>query len=369
MTDHHGTVSYDDGSADAKTEYQLILTFGLPIDVAEQLGDAAVDLTVDRADPDAVLAMLDGSRFTPADLRSRALVAVSEDADPAAVTMLYAALLGFAARHLDVASRAGVIGSAALHGAAARRAKDERPDDRDEVLHVVAEGAETGVAPAVTLAPGSTAGGVDAETATRIRFAKRVVLHPTDSVMTTLPLLLITAGLRRRGAHDRLPDLLAGGDGDVEGAEGVWSLDALRQRAGESRRSQRGYDADALAPQTAPTRRQQRLREAAGVAVEDALRLLGSRFNEEAGAWHCPRPERHARGDRNPSTRINDGMVRCFGVNCDAEYLDPVRLAADALSVTPDEAAEVLLRPDDELSRARLQLRRQEQPSLAPLPG
>lgn len=330
-------------TASAHTAYQLVLACGSHSGSLAADNVAVGDVTPASADPQAVIDRLRALDLHPADLRSQVLVVFADDVTSEIALMVYSALIGFAARRLDVATRTGVLHADRLHDATIGAVADlQRPTDRADVVELGGSGPSAEEHEWVAVDPDAPLGFLTASGAQRLRYAREVRLTAPDGFTTALPVLLAVAAVRYRNDHDRLPTLVVD---DV-----VVDLDGLRQQGAQLRRELRSYVLpDVPAEPAEPSPRRQRLADAAAVPVTDALRLLGAQYNEAAEAWHCPRPERHRNGDASPSTRIDvdANLVRCYGRGCDREPVDPVRLVADTLAVSPDEAADVLLGPAD----------------------
>jgi len=307
------------------------------------------DITPADPTPESTLEALTVSGLSAADLRTRVLLIVDPSYRDKAVLM-YAALSGFAGRRIDFTDLTEVVDARSVHARAVEAPDLGKPDELPEFVQVGAIHLEHPAGCLMELDE------VTEENATLVRYARHARLVLGDrSVKQSLLLLLAMAGLRVRNGGDRMP-LLADNaepfqptvtDGDDEEAlvvvSGGVDLDALRRAASEIRRSRRTDDRGVIVERVPETVRQARLSSAAAVPAEVVLERLGSYRNEETGFWRCPRPERHKNGDANPSTRVSDGLVRCF--RCDLEAADVLRLVADCQGVSPDEAADWLLAP------------------------
>ena len=317
--------------------YQVCLYVGEAPPVSDGL--KAVDLTPARVDADAVLEALVASKLTPADLRARVVVKVGGDARGAVA--VYAALLGFAGRRLDVTDGQRVVNAADLEEGA-RQLKDAgRPETLPAQIQV-------GPVTHPQLLSIDTRSALSPVSVSAIRFARRVRFVPAagpSPALDAVAQLVVLAAVRVRGSNDRLPYLVEGTEPappeeDPTAVSGL-CLDTLRRAGVELRHTLRADDAGEVAEKAAISARQRELMAASAVPVETALTLLGATQDANTGLWHCPRPDRHTHGDANASMRVVRGKVQCF--RCDDERVDALRLAMDVLGAVPDEAAEWLL--------------------------
>lgn len=307
-----------------------------------------VELCPSAATPEAVLEALAASDLTPPDFRSDAVVSL--DCDPRTATLVYAAVLGFAQRRVDVVADGRIIQAASVDRLARAVPDAGKPEPVPTQVQVGAVAhAEI---PSVLFSAK-----VDPAQASAVRFARRVRFAPSGSASETLAQFLVLAGIRARGPLDRFPFLVVGDepsppqDAPLEVA-GV-CLDTLRAQAVSLRRSHRTGDRGAIVLPPDPSPRRDLLNAAGMVPIEDALALLGGRQNQETGLWHCPRPDRHTNGDANASMRTVKGLVRCY--RCDGERVDALRLAMDVLGASPDAAARWLLERHEVQASAQLE--------------
>lgn len=326
-----------------KHPYQLALIAGETVDAVEGVADSAVNITPagDGTRAERVIEGLRRSGVTPADLRARTLLVSSMDvADTLAV---YAAVVGFAGRHVDVLTAAGIAQIERITQAGRGTADAGKPDARHDAVVI---GGDDAVADSVRAElaraadeRGDDAGefsvltlevlpdaGADAAEAGTIRWAKRVRLVLPDALDVALTRFAYVAGLRWRRGQERLPSLVDGTD-----------LDGIRQEAGALRRSMRAAGTE-ITDTTEITDRQGVLSAAAAVPIDQVLAALGS--VTDGKLWQCPRPARHTHGDATPSLRVENNKVCCY-VD-DAEWVDPLRLVMTALGTGPDEAADLL---------------------------
>jgi hypothetical protein len=347
----------------APRPYQVCLYVGPSAPVLADV--RVVDLTPADDTPAAVLARLRESALNPADLRSRVLFVADGDASYRDRTlMVYAALLGFARRRLDVAF--GVDAEALVMAdfdVALRKTADAgRPETA--IAQVQVGGPVRTDLPYVDISDGFT----PAKTSL-LRYARRLRFVPAPVLGHALPQLVAIAALRARGESDKLPYLCTGSEpvpteDTVADVVGV-CLDTLRREGEDVRRSLRSENRDSIAAKAEPTLRAQRLVDADAVPVRDTLVRLGGRSKvvevaakpgtpeHEAGqtvpleVWHCPRPDRHTNGDATPSARITvtgaqgEGAFQCY--KCDRERTGSLRLVMDVRGCTVDEAADWLL--------------------------
>lgn len=292
------------------------------------VSDASLaDLTPKGADTDSVLAAISAAGLTAADLRTRTLFIAGPGPVERAVAV-YAAVCGFAGRHLDVSDLDEVTDVRSIHEPLLFPADVPRPESVPETMLVSAD---------------DVVGGLDPASLPLVHFAKKVVLGASAAVAATLEAVVMVAAIRRRGQLEKFPLLLPSNtplsEGDLEG--GLLDLDALRRAGAQLRRDRRIDDRATVVERLDRTERSQRLAEAAASPLEDVLSRLGSVRDEATGFYRCPRPERHRNGDATPSARLVDHGFRCF--RCDAEQVDALRLVMDVRSLGPDAAAEWLL--------------------------
>jgi hypothetical protein len=264
------------------------------------------------------------SLLTPPDLRSRAAVLVSDDL--AVTASVYAALVGFAARRLDLADTDTAVRAERTELRLELAWLEEIPEEATFELSSL----RSPLAPRRDDDEDSAAGLITAEEAARLALSRR--LSVTADGLPTLDALLRllrVASLRARTGTERLP-LLAAGEQTID-------LESYRRAGNEVRRRFTVRTDRPLAEAVEPSDRLGRLQAAASVPMPTVLGALGV-VQAETGRWHCPRPDRHRNGDRTASAKLNtQGRFQCL--RCDAEPVDPLRLVADCLGVGPDEAA------------------------------
>lgn len=338
-------------------EWAIVLTIG-EVDVEAYRQDCSqlVALEVDAPEVDAVAAAISAAGLGPADLRAKALLAVTDaDADRKMVLAVYSALCGFAGRRLDV-----MVGPDLLE-----------LSEFDRVLRSASDAGRPSVIPDIVQVGGpdrddvtrvDVTGGFTPENLSLIRFARRLRLVPADSTALTLTHLVAITAVRGRAGMERFPYLSDGtepavvADGEVPGID----LHALRRSGEDLRRQLRGDTRDAVADFVNPSPRSRAFVEAAAVDLDTVLGLLGSlpRVIEvpergddgaltgnmvEVEAWHCPKPQNHTNGDASPSARLLEGRdgkpgFRCF--RCLPERVDALRLVMWARDCSVDEAAD-----------------------------
>lgn len=328
--------------------YQLALVCGANLEVVSAVAESVVDLTPrDVTGPaeiaQGVLDALGRSNLIPADVRARAVLVA--DGDVTAALATYAAVVGFAGRHIDVALTGGVVHSERVWLAAANRTDSGKPERRHDLVQL---GQVRDDVPSFELTAPDPFVASSADELAEIRHARRARLVAPSTLVDAFLTFASVAGLRARRNQDRFPILAVAGDEPVEVADGepvpgLIDLDAIRQAAAAHRRSIRSYKADALAEPVALTDRQQKLRQAAAVPVADVLAALGCVTDGEL--WQCPRPLSHNHGDMTPSMRATDGRGRCY-VD-DPEWVDSLQLVMSACAASPDEAADLLLAGPD----------------------
>jgi len=292
------------------------------------VSDASLaNLTPKGSDPEAVLQAITAAGLTAADLRTRTLFIAGSGPVERAVAV-YAAVCGFAGRHLDLSDLDEVTDVRSIHEPLLFPADTPRPESVPESMLFSAEDVVNGLDPAAL---------------PLVHFAKKVVLGASVSVATTLEALVMLAALRRRGPVEKFPLLLPANtalpEGDLDA--GLLDLDALRRSGAQLRRDRRIDDRATIVDRVEPSARALRLVEAAVLPLEGVLARLGSACDEATGFYRCPRPERHRNGDATPSARLAEHGFRCF--RCDAEQVDALRLVMDVKGFGPDAAAEWLL--------------------------
>jgi len=288
---------------------------------------SVVNLTPQSADADAVLAAISAAGLSAADLRTRTLfIAGPGPVERAAA--VYAAVAGFAGRHLDVSDLDVVTDVRSIHEPLLFPADTPRPESVPESMLFSADDVLKGFDPAVL---------------PLVHFTKKAVLNASVSISTTLEALVMVAALRRRGPVEKFPYLLPNGtplpDGDLD--TGLIDLDGLRRAGAQLRRDRRIDDRATVVERLVPSPRVIRLAAAAALPLEEVLARLGSVRDDATGFYRCPRPERHRNGDATPSARLAEHGFRCF--RCDAEQVDALRLVMDVRGLAPDAAADWLL--------------------------
>ena len=288
---------------------------------------SVVNLTPKSSDADAVLAAITAAGLTAADLRTRTLF-IAGPGPVVRAAAVYAAVAGFAGRHLDVSDLDVVTDVRSIHDPLLFPADTPRPESVPESMLFSAD---------------DVVEGLDAASLPLVHFAKKVVLNASVSISTTLEALVMVAALRRRGPVEKFPHLLPNGTplpaGDLDA--GLIDLDGLRRAGAQLRRDRRIDDRATVVERLAPSPRAVRLAAAAALPLEEVLARLGSVRDDATGFYRCPRPERHRNGDATPSARLAEHGFRCF--RCDAEQVDALRLVMDVRGLAPDAAAAWLL--------------------------
>lgn len=162
-----------------------------------------------------------------------------------------------------------------------------------------------------------------------IRFAPNVTLLPGSPAELVSKFVFVSALRFRRTEH--FPNYLpAPGEEEIH-------LDKARRAGGKLRADTRPKVGNHLAPEADLPDRLRDMAAAGRVDIDKVMTALGAVHNTDEDRWHCPRPQRHTNGDRTPSMMMyDDNTTQCF--RCDAEHVDPVRLVADSLNITGDEA-------------------------------
>jgi hypothetical protein len=282
-----------------------------------------------------VLAAFSTSTIAPGDLRAETVCSL--EADRTTAILVYAALLGYAQRRVDVVTGGRIIDAGHIDSLARSIPDTGKPDPVPPQVQVgvVANPEVPSILFSSHLAPADAAS---------IRYARRVRFVPANEISAAITQLLVVCGLRARDHVDRFP-YLAVGDEPAAPAETPlqvpgFCLDTLRVAVLDIRRKHRSGDRNCIVPAVDDPVRRPLLEAASAVSIETALRLLGGRQNPDTGLWHCPRPQRHNNGDANASMRATKGLVRCY--RCDGERVDALRLTIDVLGLSPDDAAEWL---------------------------
>ncbi len=327
----------DDTRQSGESPYQLVFLHGLNADAATQIESRVVEVALTSPDYQEALSSLQNSALAPADTKTTALYMTSGPAD-VSVTM-YAALVGYSGRYIDVAVYPSIDRIAPLVATGRKIARsaeasvsEETPIRFDRVVIAPFEDSEYETVIYDVEDPLSS---LDLTAATKIRFARRVAIVLPDSVSTSFRLFAAIAGMRStKNRPDRMPDILLADRTLVE-------LETLRKDARALRHQLQLPTSEQLVARVEPDLINELLTQARVHPVEPVLRALGSVQGEDPDYWRCPRPERHLNGDKNPSTRVTDGKVRCFV--CDAEWVDPVALVMSIAKISPSEAAAFVL--------------------------
>lgn len=320
--------------------YQVCLYCGPNPPKAENM--TVINVTPKSSSPEDVLETLRTCGLTPADLRARTVFLA--EGDETTAMAVYAALIGFSNRRIDVASGSDLLDVAPIHEMAKRLEDEGKPLEPAEIVQVgVVHPDIPSVGAGTTLTEAQV---------TLIRYARHARFAPVgEGVISALSQLILVSGVRVRNNSDRLPVLVKGDEPipepESEEVVGI-DLDAIRREAIEFRRTQRFDERSAIVAPVEPSARQLALQEAAATPIEETLDRLGAQLDEETGLWHCPRPDRHTNGDANASLKVAKGLVRCY--RCDAEAVDSLRLTADTMGISVDEAA-VWLKSDARLPR------------------
>lgn len=179
----------------------------------------------------------------------------------------------------------------------------------------------------------------------RVFDARRLYITLPQDPAQAAGYFLALSGLRTSKDRARLPFLVSGSIEEEPERDSLGSSQPLDFRAaGAAFRSGQRLQAELHllpAESVTVTDRQKRLIQAAEVDIEKVMHALPKSRTEDGQKWHCPRPERHTNGDRNPSMRIDNNMTRCF--RCDGEWVDSLRIVVDATGLSPDQAADWIL--------------------------
>jgi hypothetical protein len=319
-------------SAETTPAYAVTLTVGAAVPDAHQ--GTVIDLTPDELTVESVVARVAQAGMTPADLRSRTVVIVG--GDPGAAVAVYATLIGFAGRYLDISDGTQQVEADQIVRSAASWPSSPRPE---QPLLLAQLGADHPQLVTVGLS-----GALQPDEVAVVSYSRRLRFVPATAAFPALLQLIAVAAIRRRGVDDRLPQLVAGDEPVTGSLKDAYSagldLEMLR-RAGQELRRRALPDRGSLVEPVTLDERQRRLLLAAEADIAETMIRLGARHNEDTGLWHCPRPDRHTNGDANASMKVSAGRTRCF--RCDTERVDPLRLTIDTLGCSVDEAADWLL--------------------------
>ena len=312
----------------SRTHLALFIgTTDRPATVEEIAAPRRVALNFPGCSPEEIVSTIADAGLSVRDFRSNVMAFVPADIDSLLWAAVHCALSTLAGR--AVPTRVGDETSDVEDmEERLRRERRVAPETIDPDLQV---GGSSDDVPVVTIAGTAT----DVRAAiNRIHFARRVTLAALASPIAMASMVSIVAAIRERNGHDRLPDVRRGDE--------VVNLGEIRKAAMVLRRQSPGSNAD-IAPAAEISDRLARIAEANSRDIEGTLRLLGTRQGPpEKNVWHCSRPERHTNGDRVPSMRQSNGMVRCM--RCDDEQIGPVRLVADTLHMSAEDAADHILR-------------------------
>lgn len=294
-----------------------------------------VEISPSEPTPQAVLEAFSVAPIAPGDLRAETVCSLETDRTTA--ILVYAALLGYAQRRVDVVTGGRIIDAGRIDSLARSIPDTGKPDPVPSQVQVgVVSNLEVpSILFSTQLAPADAA---------LIRYARRVRFAPAEELSAAITQLLVVCGLRARDQVDRFPYLVTGDEPAAPAETPLqvpgFCLDTLRADVLEIRRKHRSGDRKCIVPAVDDAVRRPLLEVASAVPIETALRLLGGRQNPDTGLWHCPRPQRHNNGDANASMRATKGLVRCY--RCDGERVDALRLTIDVLGLSPDDAAEWL---------------------------
>lgn len=294
-----------------------------------------IDVTPSSSKLEDVMEKLRTCGIKPADLRARTVFLAEGDVETAMA--MYAALIGFSSRRIDIASGSDLLDVTPIHESARRLEDTGKPEEPAELIQVGKIHPEL---------PSVGAGTVMTEDqVTLIRYARHARLAPVgEDMISVASQFILVSGMRVRNGGDRLPVLVKGDEPvPAEDSEEVLGLDldAIRREAIEYRKTQRFDERSAIVPKVEPSERQQHLIAASEKPIEETLERLGAQYDTETELWHCPRPSRHTNGDANASLKASKNLVRCY--RCDFEPVDSVRLVADVLECSADEAADWLM--------------------------
>lgn len=334
---HLAPSATDPAPADAsKSPYLLYIYVG---DGNPKLPGAisVVNITPSASTLEDTLSTLAAAALTAADLRTRTLFVAGPGSVERAV-LVYAALCGFAGRHLDFTDMLSVTDARAMHDSMLEVVDTGKPLVPDERL-VIVVGDSFDIAAELPI-----------DEFMKIRYTRQVLFVANQrSVRESLESLVTCNGIRARGTSERFPVMLPAHvhaefdlGQEVLPVECV-DLEVLRKQAAQLRRDRRIDDRGEIVAAEEVGSRCQKLIDASVVDPALILVRLGSVFNEETGFWRCPRPERHRNGDANPSARVQDNTFRCF--RCDLEHIDSLRLVMDTKGLCPDDAADWIAAP------------------------
>lgn len=325
-------------TASSAMPYQLVFLQGISPDKAAHLGNRVVSFALDSPDIEAALDIIRDPDLNTSDTKTTALFVTAGDISNALVA--YSATVGFAGRFLDVAAYPALERLSVLVATGRRIAREAeaglagtRPQRIDRLRIAPTAEPDTTTIVYNTDDPLQV---IDIHTAKRIRFARRVEVVPPDDMASAFRLFAAVAGLRSTvRADDRLPSLVVAGSD--AGQDTVVDLEALRSEARKLRHHLKLPDLAQLVEAPSDDPIHLRIAAARELPMAPVLIALGSQQAPTGDYWRCPRPARHANGDKNPSMKVADNRVRCFV--CDAEWVDPVALTMSVEHMAPTEAA------------------------------
>lgn len=258
----------------------------------------------------------------------------------------YAAVVGFTHRWVDAYADGSLLDMARLQLFTERIGDVARPDAHLPWAQAGGPAAEG--MPTVPFAPGPD-GQLDETTLRTVRYAARLRMVPPDSASAALTMLARVSALRFRGDTVwRLPVLSTGTEPPPmakqtrdQGAD----LELIRRAADLYRKEAvKDRETTEVMPvfQVSPLNR--RIAEANAADPVMLLRRLGG-TSQDGVVWTCPRD----RGDHgNAVLKVAaGGQVSCK--HCYPSKVGVVRLVADTLRLTPDEAAMYILNDSGDL--------------------
>ncbi|WP_406384505.1 SAV_2336 N-terminal domain-related protein [Streptomyces sp. NBC_01618] len=276
--------------------------------------------------------------LSPSDVATRILFIAPPG--PAAALPVYTAMVGFTHRWVDAHADGSTLDMAGLQLFTEHIGDVARPDAH--LPWAQAGGPPTDGMPTVPFAV-DPAARLDETTLRTVRYAARLRMVPPDSAAAALTMLARVAALRTRGDTEwRLPVLSTGTEpppvGKSTEGQGV-DLELIRKAADRFRKEAvKGRETTEVMPVPALSPLNRRIAEANAADPAVLLRRLGV-ASEDGVVWTCPRD----RGDHGDAVLkvTSQGQVSCK--HCYPSKVGLVRLVADTLRLTPDEAAAFIL--------------------------
>lgn len=267
------------------------------------------------------------AKINPIDLKSKTLINLSNNDNKDMVLSLYSFIVGYAGRRVDIAFDGNITKIDKLHNFARKKDDAGKIELQNEEIIVGDENSKDGKII-------NFKSEITQELVSIIRYSKKLIIKESNvSVQQELLQFIIISSLRIKDKAENLPSFCNSSGDNIE-------LDEFRKKGSEFKKRLRSIIDIEIIDRTALSERQLEIEKYDQTDIARVISFLGSKKNSELDLWHCTRPYNHRNNDANPSMAIINNKTRCF--RCDTEEIGPIRIILETLSISPDEAVQII---------------------------